>query len=441
MAGTAAAEEWRQGWRIVSAATACMSVGVIPTYALGVFMSPLSDEFGWTKTQIALSISIASIISALMAPIVGRVIDRLGARRVGLVGIIAGALTYAMFTLVTSNIALWWAISIVQAVAASFASPMLWSLGVAGRFSERRGMALAIALTGTNLIGAITPPLTLGLIQHFGWRGGYLGLAVTMAVLSFPLAYFYFFDARHLTLRKGASAKSDAKAPAEMILMGFTYAEAVRQVRFWTLAISVSLAGVGVVGVVTHLVPLLVGRGLLPLEAASIAGAMALIAAVGRLGTGMLVDRMFVPPLAAALLAFAMLASIWLAGDGDIGFWGALVAVAGIGLAQGTELSLVSYLAARYFGMRSYGAIYGVLFGAYAFGCFAGPIAMGAAFDILGSYELALKGVAAAFGMSAVLLLFLGRYPNFSLQAEADGDPSGEEPAAKVLAPPRLGAA
>lgn len=141
--------------------------------------------------------------------------------------------------------------------------------------------------------------------------------------------------------------------------------------------------------------------------AASLLG-FAIIA--GRLGIGVLVDRFYAPAVAFGILAIAAGACflLMLAG-GNLAL--ALVAVVLIGLAAGAEVDLVAYLASRYFGLRAYGEIYGWQLGFFALGAGLGPMGVGRLYDATGSYNVGLIACAVGFGVGAILIGVLGRYP------------------------------
>jgi len=138
----------------------------------------------------------------------------------------------------------------------------------------------------------------------------------------------------------------------------------------------------------------------------------------GRTLGGWLIDRFWAPGVAFVLLSLPALACVLLAHP--LGFGAALLSIWLIGFAAGVEYDLMAFLVARYFGMKSYATIYGLLYGCFALGAGIGPVAFGAAFDAQHSYAGILVDSAIAIVAGALLLLTLGRYRNFDATGSAD---------------------
>jgi MFS family permease len=181
--------------------------------------------------------------------------------------------------------------------------------------------------------------------------------------------------------------------------------------RFWTIAAGLFLASVGCTAVIAHLVPMLTDRGVAPGTAAWVAATLGLSVVAGRLLAGSCLDRFATGTVCAAVMASAALGCLlMLSFDGQ--HLGIPLAVAVlVGIAVGSEVDLVAYLAAKYFGLAAYGKIYGVLFGVFALGAGSAPALAGFMFDASGNYQRALTVLALAFVGSAALLGSLGREP------------------------------
>jgi MFS family permease len=161
-------------------------------------------------------------------------------------------------------------------------------------------------------------------------------------------------------------------------------------------------------GAITHLSPLLTDRGVSAAGAAAAVSAMGAAALAGRLLTGWLLDRFFAARVSFALLSAAALGT-WLlswANTLPLGVAGAAL----VGFGMGGEGDVTPYLLSRYFGLRSFSTLYGLTWTAYAIAGAIGPILMGQAFDVSGSYEALLLRLALATLAVAGLMLFLPRY-------------------------------
>ena len=190
----------------------------------------------------------------------------------------------------------------------------------------------------------------------------------------------------------------------------------MRKPVFWVLLAGFFLFSVSVNGSVAHLVPVLTDRGITSETAALAASMMGVLTLLGRLVTGVLLDRFAGSRVTGIFFAIAAVgvAVLSQAHNVTMGFTGAGL----IGLGMGAEADVMPYLVSRYFGLRSFSEIYGYTFTAYAFAGALGPLVMGWSFDHLHSYSIALAGLAAAMFTGAAVLATLPRYPVLTVREE-----------------------
>jgi cyanate permease len=162
-------------------------------------------------------------------------------------------------------------------------------------------------------------------------------------------------------------------------------------------------------GAITHLAPLLTDRGLSAGRAALAVSVIGAASFLGRLLTGYLLDRIFGPRVALAMMSATALGIFLLAGAASSS--SAFMAAALIGLGLGAEADITPYLLTRYFGLRSFSTLYGFTWTAYAIAGALGPVAMGHVFDATGSYQTLLTILALLTLCVAALLLLLPPYP------------------------------
>jgi predicted MFS family arabinose efflux permease len=167
----------------------------------------------------------------------------------------------------------------------------------------------------------------------------------------------------------------------------------------------VALAGGGFI---VHFIPMLSDAGFSPARAGGTAALAGFAIIAGRLGTGLAVDWFFAPAVAAVMFAVSACGCVLLA-LGGAGF-GAVAAVM-VGFSFGAEVDLVAFLAARYFGLRSIGAVFGMLYACFTAGVAGGPLLAGILHDATGSYRASLLTQAACLAVAAILAGTLGRYP------------------------------
>ncbi|MDY6944082.1 MAG: MFS transporter [Pseudomonadota bacterium] len=399
------ASEFKRGWPVVL--TGALGVGIgAPIFALGIFIVPLSTAFGWTRAQISLA-SLCIVFGTIStAMLVGRMVDRFGARKIAIVSLIALALTYLGMTQITGNILTFYGALIVLSLAACGASPIIWTRGVALWFERSRGLAFGLTLSGAGIAGVVIPPLIGSLIAEYHWQAGYIGMAVIAAVAVIPVKLFFVEPAD-----KAGEHKSQIAAAAP-VATGLSLKEALRERQFWQLGVVNFFISCCTVSLLVHLVPLLTDEGLSSSLAAQFASLMGVAMIVGRFSTGYLIDRFHAPFVGAiyfilAALGVLLLKTILAMPSPNLTYLA--IAVVGFGLASGAELEQVSFITSKYFGLKSYGQIYAAQFIVFQLAVGVGPMVAGRIFDVTGSYDLALTLCIGAFFGGGVIMALIGR--------------------------------
>lgn len=388
--------------RVVAASAIGMAFGLsaIGVGSFGVFVVPLTEAFGWGRGDMSIALTIMSLTIVVLSPIAGTLIDRFGVRAVLVPATISFGFAVGAMSLLTADIRHFYAMYFFIGVAGVCTSPASYSRIIVAWFDKHRGLALGIALAGIGLGTAFIPPFVQQVSAANGWRYGYLGLAALVLFVSLPTISLWLAPPK-------ATAASGQGQEA-----GFDFAHAVRTWPFFALAISFVLLGVFTAGVLAHLVPLLTDHGVSPPEAASIASVLGIALIAGRLLTGFLLDRIFAPIVVVGFLLGPVVGLVLLlsGATGPI----AILAVVLIGLGLGAEMDFMSYLVSRYFGLRAFGRIYGLIYAALTIGLSAGPLVMGYSQQLTGSYDFALKVLLGAAVLAIVPLTTLGRYPTFA---------------------------
>lgn len=400
------------GWYVALACGVGLACGIacVVTYTFAFFAKELIGAFGWSRTEVFLGLTLSVVTVATAAPVLGRLIDRVGPRRMILTSIVLQALMIASFSQQTDAIWTFYARFVLQTILALGTTHVAFTRVIAVWFDRKRGLALGVALAGLGVGGAIWPPYVQYLITEFGWRTAYLGLAGTILVVSFPIIALVVRDTpQSMGLQPdGDAAPAAGSAPAGPP-PGMTVGEALRTTTFWKMLVAFLLIGLSVTSVQIALPQLLTDRGVDPMLAASALSAVAIALIFGRVAAGWLMDRFFAPRVAIAFLAGPIVAILLLAAGAS----GPFAFVAGLltGLAAGAEVDVTAYLTSRYFGLRFFSGIYAWYYGAYSLGAGFGPLLTAAARDNLGSYTEALYGHATLLAVAAVLLAGLPRFP------------------------------
>jgi OFA family oxalate/formate antiporter-like MFS transporter len=399
--------EFRLGGRVLAAAllgTAC-GASPLPFNVLPLVMGPIHDEFGWDFAAISVGMTVFGVTASLLAPVVGGLADRLGVRMVGLWSLFAFAVVFAAFYFVPGSLGGWYAFWLLLGVIGIGSTPVTWSRAVSMWFSKHRGLALGIMLMGTSVAAVVVPQVATWAIATGGWRFAFPVVALLPLLVALPVALKWFREPR------------PHEAPAETRLAdgnvaGLTLTEAMRGYRFWTLVGSIILISIAYGGAHIHMAQIVSLHGFTPSTAASVLGVVAMGILAGRVLVGLLFDRIWAPGVAFVSMLLPAIACTLLMGTSTE----LTLLMAGgflLGFAAGAESDVIAFLTARYFGMRHYGRIYGMLYMPFGIGSGVSPILYGAVRDSTGSYDAMLTAAIFMFAIGGAMLLALGRYPNF----------------------------
>lgn len=394
------------GWRalICAAVGYGLGVSVLPYYTLGAFVRPLETSFGWSRAEVQGCMVSVIVGTLLAASIWGWLTDRYGVRKVGISSQIGLAMTLLLLGLNPGHLWYWYGGWFVMTVLGLGTSPVTWTRSVVTWFNEGRGFALAIALCGSGVSSVVMPTAAAFAIEHIGWRLAYAMLAGSVLLVALPVTIW-------VLPRDDRPDLAAASAPTEN-LEGLTVGEAMKDVRFWMLTLSLMMVGFAVSGMIPNLVPMMIGRGIEATTAATFMGVLGMSLIAGRLVTGAALDRFWAPLVALVLLPLPAMACLLL----ETGI-SAYLAVAGcialIGIATGAEFDLAPYMVTRYFGTRSYSQIYALQWIAFTVAAGAAPLLYGYLYDLFGNYSVPLYVSAALFLLAPFVLLGLGRYPVF----------------------------
>jgi predicted MFS family arabinose efflux permease len=387
------------GWGVVAASAVgvYVSFASVFVYTFGVFLKPLAETFGWTRQSASAAFGVAAMCIALASPLLGRLFDRYGPRRVIIPCLAIFGLGFASLAALTGELWQLYATFAVLGLVGNGTAQMAYSRAVSTWFDRHRGLALALMMCG-GAAGAMTlPPLAQWLIGTLGWRHAAIALGIGAAAIGLPTVAAFVRERP-----VGGGPQSAAQAA------GATLAEALQSRGFWILVVVLFFASIAQNGAVTHLAALLTDRGVSAASAAAAVSVMGGASLAGRLMTGWLIDRYFAARVSFVLLAMAA-AGVFVLATANTLAMGA-VGAALIGFGMGGEADVIPFLLSRYYGLRSFATLYGLTWTAYAFAGAIGPVVMGMAFDATGSYEVLLTQLAMMLLVVASLMLVAPRY-------------------------------
>jgi MFS family permease len=380
-------------------------------YTHGTFVVAIVRETDWSRGQVQFGFTIMSLMAIITAPTIGWLVDRFGARIVALTSLFGFLLGCAVLAMTGTSIFSYYVGWVLLAILAAGTLPITWTSVINEWFVENRGLALGLTLSGTGIAASLAPAYASGLITDYGWRSAYLLLALSVLAIGLPVVYLFFRSPESTEqissnpLNHGAESES-----------GLSLSEALSGYHFWIIAFSIFCVAGSIAGLITNIVPLLTDRNFSVAEASGFTGLIGVSVITGRLLIGYLIDRFWAPLIAAIFLSTPGIGALLLIGSSLEPLW-ISVSVILIGLAAGAEVDLFAYLTSRYFGLKRYGSIYGVVFMVFSVSAGLAPAVFGFSFDLYGSYDLIFPIAAVLSIIGGLAMLLLGAYPDFETKS------------------------
>jgi MFS family permease len=399
------------GWVIVFTAGIGLLLGYAPVfvYSFSVFIKSLAQDFHTSRTSISFAFTLANVMQSVGAPLIGRLVDRFGAHKVIVPSTVIFGLVIISFKYFSTSLWQLYAFFIVIGLIGTGTAPVPYGIVVSRWFDRRRGLALGLMMMGLSSGAILMPPIAQRLIVLFGWRTAYAIVGFVVLAISVPVVGIFLKDSpEKMGLQPDGEPDLNTGSIERKNEQGVTWSVARREPTFWFLASAFFLLGASVHACVIHLVPMLTDRGISVERAAFASSLLGVALLIGRVFTGYFLDRFFGPHVAMLLFSgVAVGISLFLTGAGGSL---PLLAVFLVGLGMGAEADIIAYLTSRYFGLRSFGEIYGYLFATFTLAGALGPVLMGVGFDHLGSYRAPLLFFLAATIVATALLSRLGPY-------------------------------
>lgn len=397
-------EEWRRNWTLVLACAVGLSFSVLLNNCFGLFIEPISRDFGWGRAQVSAGLTLGALFSVLFSPLVGAMVDKWGARRIALPGLVLLAISIASFSLADGSTAQWFALWTAFALIDLAVKTTIWTTAVAGVFDVERSLAIAFTLGGVSIAQIIGPPLSEALISNLGWRGAFVSLGIGWGGISLLLSLLFLFDVRD---RRRSTVQADG--PDLDTLPGLTIREALRSPPLIRIALATFLTMLLGVAVMVHQVPILTGAGISRQNAAYIVSLGGAAGIGGKIITGWLMDRADAGKVGAIILAVSAVGYAFMF-DAVRTVPLAVSAVVIAGFASATKLQICAYMTSRYAGMRKFGTIFGIMSSLIALGGGSGPVVAGLIYDAYGSYDVLIAATVVGTLVSAWLIFGLRHY-------------------------------
>ncbi len=402
------------GWVVIAIAFMTMAVAVTARTTFSLLLPPLIDEFGWDRGFVAGAFSFGFLVSAIVSPTVGRIMDRHGPRLVIECGVLAVACGLLLAPAIHSPWHFYATLGVLVGAGANLMSFTAHSLFLPNWFVRRRGLAISIAFSGVGVGAIVLLPWMQSIIIRDGWRAACWAMGLIVLLVLGPLNLLVRHRPQDLGLlpdgRVRVESNIDPRIRSNIVdhawaSIEWTLSRAVRTGRFWWIVLGYFCALFAWYAVQVHQTKYLIEVGFTPLVAAWALGIVSGIAIPGQIGLGALSDR---------------IGREWVWSIGCFGFavcYGALMAlehapttallylmVAAQGLLGYALTSVMGPIVAEIFEGPHYGHIFGTLTVALIGGGALGPWAMGAIHDATGSYRLAFVLAIALCVVSAVAI-------------------------------------
>jgi predicted MFS family arabinose efflux permease len=399
--------ELRAAWRPLLAATLGLATGMSTAGTVTSAIAPsLLADLQWAKEDFALVGSL-SLVTAFAFPFIGRLADVLGVRLTALIGMATLPLSYLAYSMMGGDLGAYVIIFFFQSVLCVTTTATVYTRLVVQHVEKARGLALAIAVSGPAVTGAIGGPILNAYVEANGWRASYEALAI-FATIAAVVVFLLIPRERKATADGHPKPKRRAREDYPAIFRSGT---------FWILAGAMLLCNLPQTILLVQLKLLLLDNGITGEGAAIMFTALSVGMLTGRFAAGVALDRYPAHLVSFFALALPSVGLFTIASSLDAAPI-ITAAVFFLGFAFGAEGDIVAFLAARHFGVQIYGSVMGLLTFAMSFSTASGAALLSLTLGWTGGYDLYLVicGVAVLAGASLLLLLGRGRKPSREIE-------------------------
>jgi MFS family permease len=390
------------GWVIVAAAMVIIAIGVGLMFSLGIFMEPLELALGWGRGQIARASLFGWIAFGLASFGFGTLSDRIGSRVV----VMIGGMIFGSGMFVLSQMQDLWQLYLAYGLligggTGAFLVPLTST--VTRWFNHRRALMVALTNCGIGLGGTLFAPLTRYLVMSYGWRAAFMFYACLVWVVIVPLAWLVRNRPQDLGLQPlGGRVGASPRAP---VAVNISFCEVLRTPAFWIIAFVHFLCCAAHSGPIFHMVSAVIDVGVTKMAAATIFSSASLASIFGRVGTGLLADRVGSKTVLVTWLFMQALAVVFYLFPRD--YWSYTLLAVYFGLSYGGVMPLYAVVTRDVFGERAMGASYGGIFFLSCIGMGLGAWVGGQLFDSTGTYRMMYMLSFLYGGAGAILALWL----------------------------------
>jgi MFS family permease len=408
--------ETRTAWLMLGGAFAAFTISAALMHAYPVYLVAFIEDFGWSRAETSIAYSVSQLVGGVSAPLVGVLVDRLGPRRLLLIGSVLLGIGLCASALVTAL----WQIVLLYGIVMTFGANCLGLVAfvplLSRHFVRRRGMAISIVQSANGIARGISAPAVQLSISLIGWRPTYLVQAAVMVAVVVPLAALFRRAERSPGRQTETPSSTDAPATASTSPLpsraGWSLGEAMHTPHFWLLFSVYMFTGLGSFFVSLHQLAFAVDIGFDKLYAAQVLGIGAFLAVPGIVVTGTLSD--YLGREISAILAYGIsilgvvCALLITSPDQHLLLW---LHACFFGLTWGARGPAITAKTADLFPGPRLGTILGVITIGSGLGAAIGSWGAGWVHDLTGSYRIAFMMSIASYACGTAAFWALRRPP------------------------------
>lgn len=397
-------------WVMVLIAACVLGTHALLHYTFGIFLRPLTIQFGWERGALSLAWSMTWVVGGLLGIVAGKLTDKYGPRLLATAASVSAGTAFFLMSQISSL----WQVYLIFGLLMSIANGCLYipvTSTIPRWFTRMRGTAMGIAVAGFGLGGIIAPVLTQWLISSYGWRQAYIVLGLITLVIITPLAQFMKHSPQRMGLKPYGENRTVETAGEEHPLIsvaeGLSFTQAIRTGRFWIFGLILFSFLFSLQAVVVHISPHAVDIGISEAIAASVLSIIAGGSIIGKTLAGFVSDKIGARLTLTTYLVILTLSMIWLLFTRET--WMLCLFAVVFGIAYGGIVPLQNLIPAELFGIKFLGIIMATVMFCSTIGGAIGAPLTGYIFDVTGSYRLAFLICLILCTLSIVLSLILLR--------------------------------
>ncbi|MBV9826868.1 MAG: MFS transporter [Alphaproteobacteria bacterium] len=399
-------------WLSLTGAFIAFTVSAAMMHSYPVYLVSFIEEFGWGRAETSIAYSVSQMVGGFTSPVIGIMVDRLGPRRLLMIGsallvlgLVGSAFVHALWQIV-------FLYGIVMTFGANCLGLVVFVPIISRFFVRRRGMAISVVQSANGIARGFSAPMVEQTILQIGWRDTYLVQAVFMALVALPLSAIFRRAEPTRTVATAPVNDAGESIATSAVQAGWTLAEAIRTPHFWLLFSVYLFTGLGSFFVSLHQLAFAVDIGFDKVYAASVLGIGAFLAVPGIIVTGGMSDivgREISAVIAYGFSIFGVVCALFITSpDQHLLLW---LHACFFGLTWGARGPAITAKTADLFPGPRLGTILGVITIGSGLGAAIGAWAAGWIFDISGSYRLAFILSIASYAAGVVAFWMLRRPP------------------------------